>query len=103
MTFREFAGALMQGKRDEATAMLEPLLGLTGDAAAKASDYFGERIKDPAFMMKAMGLRNAVQSGSDDDIGNVLVDCFGLDDTQRAGAVAAVRKRYPPPAPPAAS
>jgi len=95
VTFRDFAGALMQGKRDDATAMLEPLLGLTGDAAARAANHFGDRINDPAFMMKAMGLRNAVTSGTDDDIGDILVDCFGLDETQRAGAVAAVRKRYP--------
>ena len=50
VTFRDFAGALMQGKRDDATAMLEPLLGLTGDAATRATDHFGDRITDPAFM-----------------------------------------------------
>jgi len=96
VTFREFAGALMQGNKAGATAMLEPLLGLTGEAAVQASDYFGDRIKDPTFMVKAMGLRNAVTSGSDDDIGAILVECFGLTESQRAGAVAAVRKRYPP-------
>lgn len=95
ITFRDFAGALMQGNRDGAVAMLEQLLGLPTEAAGKATDYFGERVKDPAFMMKAMGLRTAVTSGSDDDIGNILVECFGLDAAQRTAAVAAVRTRYP--------
>ena len=98
ITFRDFAGALMQGNKAGATAMLEPLLGLTGDAATAATDYFGDRIKDPQFMVKAMGLRNAVTSGTDDDIASILGECFGLAETQRASAVAAVRKRYPPPA-----
>jgi hypothetical protein len=97
ITFRDFAGKLMQGDRPGATTMLEQLLGLPTPDAATATDHFGEQMKDPAFMAKAMGLRTAVTSGSDDEIGAVLVDCFGLDDAQRATAVAAVRARYPRP------
>jgi hypothetical protein len=95
VTFREFAGALMQGNRAGATSMLEQLLGLPPDEAAKATDFFGDRTKDPAFLMKAMGLRNAVQTGTDEDIADVLAECFGLDQVQRAHAVATVRNRYP--------
>lgn len=95
VTFREFAGALMQGNRAGATSMLEQLLGLPPDEAAKATDFFGDRTKDPVFLTKAMGLRNAVQSGTDEDIGNVLAECFGLDEAQRTRAVATVRNRYP--------
>jgi hypothetical protein len=97
ITFRDFAGALMQGDKPRATSLLEQLLGLAPADAAAATDHFGSRMSDPAFLAKAMGLRQAVTTGSDDEIGNVLVDCFGLDDAQRQTAVAAVRKRYPPP------
>lgn len=95
VTFRDFAGALMQGKQADASAMLEPLLGLTGDDATRATEYFAGRITDPTFMVKAMGLRTAVTSGSDDDIASILGECFGLDEAQRPSAVAAVRVRYP--------
>jgi hypothetical protein len=95
LTFRDFAGALMQGDRPCATTMLEQLLGLATPDASRATDYFGDRLKDPAFMVKAMGLRNAVASGSDEDIASILGECFGLTEAQRPAAVAAVRKRYP--------
>ena len=95
VTFREFAGALMQGNRAGAASMLEQLLGLPPAEAVKATDFFGERTKDPVFLTKAMGLRNAVQTGTDDDIANVLAECFGLDEQQRQHAVATVRNRYP--------
>jgi hypothetical protein len=95
VTFREFAGALMQGNRAGAASMLEQLLGLPPEEAVKATDFFGERTKDPVFLTKAMGLRNAVQTGTDEDIANVLAECFGLDQAQRAHAVAVVRNRYP--------
>lgn len=96
LTFRDFAGALMQGNKPGATEMLQQLLGLPPDEAGKATEYFGERTQNPAFLAKAMGLRQAVTSGSDDDIAQILGEVFGLDEAQRPGAVAAVRKRYPP-------
>lgn len=77
ITFRDFAGKLMQGDRPGATALLEQLLGLATPDATKATDHFAEQMKDPAFMMKAMGLRTAVTSGSDDEIGAILGECFG--------------------------
>jgi hypothetical protein len=50
---------------------------------------------DPAFMGKAMGLRTAVTSGSDGEIGALLGDCFGLSGALKDGAVATLRKQYP--------
>lgn len=97
VTFRDFAGALMQGNKSGAATMLEQLLGLPSDEAVTATEHFAGRLSDPAFMMKAMGLRTAVTSGSDDDIGNLLVECFGLTDAQRARSVATLRTRYPAP------
>ncbi len=95
VTFRDFAGAIMGGDAARASAVLQELMGLSPEQASVATAHFSSRSKDPAFMMKAMGLRTAVQSGSDDEIGALLGDCFGLDGDVRASAVAALRTRYP--------
>ena len=68
LTFRDFAGAVMQGDAAKAATVLQELLALSPDAAMAATAHFRGRMADPAFMPKAMGLRTAVQTGSDDDI-----------------------------------
>jgi len=95
LTFRDFAGAVMQGDAARAATVLQELLALSPDAAASATAHFRGRMSDPAFMPKAMGLRTAVQSGSDEDISTLLGECFALDGDARAAAVAALRTRYP--------
>jgi hypothetical protein len=99
VTFRDFAGAVMKGDAAAAAAVLEALLGLPAEAAAAATAHFRSRMADPAFMPKAMGLRTAVTSGSDAEIGALLGDCFGLDEAARGAAITALRTRYPAPAP----
>ncbi|MGE5186795.1 MAG: hypothetical protein ACM31C_32295 [Acidobacteriota bacterium] len=94
VTFRDFAAAMMQGNSTAAASVLETLLGLAPDQARTASEHFRARMADPAFMPKAMGLRTAVTGGNDAQIGDLLGDCFGLEADTRAGAVAALRKRY---------
>ena len=99
ITFRDFAGAIMQGNVAGAASVLETLLGLPSDQATAASEHFGARMTaDPAFMQKAMGLRTALTSGSDAEIAALLADCFGLGDTARPTAIATLRSRYPTPA-----
>jgi hypothetical protein len=98
-TFRDFAGAVMRGDAAAAAAVLEALLGLGAEQAAAATAHFRGRMADPAFMPKAMGLRAAVTSGSDAEIGALLGDCFGLEGAARGAAVSALRTRYPAPAP----
>lgn len=93
--FRDFAGAIMQGDSARAQAVLQQLLSLSPEHAQAATAHFASRSKDPAFMMKAMSLRTAVTSGSDDEIGDLLGDCFGLAGEARTNAVAALRARYP--------
>ena len=95
-TFREFAMSVMSGEQHAATAIasLQQLLALSPDAARAATEHFRAHLADPAFMQKAMGLRNAVTSGSDDDIGALLGECFGLEGDVRVAAVAALRARY---------
>lgn len=41
------------------------------------------KMKDPAFMPKAMGLRTAVTSGTDAEIAELLGECFALSGDSR--------------------
>lgn len=93
-TFRDFAGAVMSGDATAAATVLESLLGLPAPAAAAATAHFRAAMATggPEFMGKAMGLRTAVTSGTDDDIARLLGDCFGLDAVHRATGTAALRR-----------
>lgn len=95
VSFRDFAGAIMKGDTASANEVLATLLGLSPEQASTATAHFQSRTSDPSFMMKAMGLRTAVTSGSDDDIGALLEECFGLTGATRTTALAALRARYP--------
>ncbi len=97
VTFRDFAAAIMRNDAAAAEAVLATLLGLDAATAAAAAAHFRGRMADAAFMPKAMGLRTAVTTGSDADIGALLADCFGLVDASASGALAALRTRYPRP------
>jgi hypothetical protein len=95
-TFRDFAGAVMEGNTKRAAEVLEQLLGLDAAAANEAALHFQNHMAaDPAFMGKAMGLRTAMTGGSDSDIGTLLGECFGLQGQAREAAVAALRQQYP--------
>jgi len=95
VTFRDFAGAVMQGNAAAAASVLETLLELSPGQAQQATEHFRARMSEPTFMPKAMGLRTAVTSGTDAQIGALLGDCFGLDAATRTSAVSALRRRYP--------
>jgi hypothetical protein len=97
VTFRDYAFSVMQNQIPTALTQLQTLLNLSTEDAQTATTFFQKQVTDPAFLPKAMGLRAAVESGTDDDIGKILVECFGLDDAQRATAVASVRAHYPKP------
>src|SRR5262249_42907734 len=95
VTFRDFAAAIMKGDVDAAGAVLQPLLGLpAAEAPAAAQPFQAESAAiGPAFMGKAMGLRTALASGSDAEIGALLHDCFGLADARLATAIATLKQR----------
>jgi len=97
VTFRDFAMAVMQNQLPAASGHLQTLLGLSAPDADAAAAHFKARSSDPAFMPKAMGLRTAVTSGSDAEIGALLADCFGLEGAQLATGVATVRANNPRP------
>jgi hypothetical protein len=96
LTFRDFAGAVMEGNSNRSAEVLAELLGLDAPAASAAASHFQTRMTaDPAFMGKAMGLRAAVTGGSDSDIRALLGECFGLNGATAETAVLALRKQYP--------
>jgi hypothetical protein len=96
LTFRDFAGAVMGGDSGKAATVLETLLGLSPEAANSATACFQERMQSQgqAFMMKAMGLRNAVTGGDASATQALLAECFGLDDEASAAAGKALAERY---------
>jgi hypothetical protein len=97
VTFRDFAGAVMQGNAAAAASTLETLLALEPADAAAAAAHFQAQMAagGPAFMGKAMGLRTAVASGSDAEVAALLAECFGLVEPTLGRAVAAVRGSAP--------
>jgi hypothetical protein len=97
MTFRDFAAAIMQNARTRAAEVLQALLELDAEPAAGAANHFAQQMaaQGQAFMMKSMGLRTVLTSGTDDEIGALLRDCFGLDSETAAAGVKALRRRYP--------
>jgi len=92
VTFRDFAAAIMKGDDPAARDVLVTLLRLSPDSATAAAAYFRAQMKDPSFMGKAMGLRAAVETRDDAQIGALLTDCFGLAGDERVAAVAALQK-----------
>ncbi|MBX3219214.1 MAG: hypothetical protein KF795_01765 [Labilithrix sp.] len=98
LTFRDFAGAIMGNDTARAGEVLEELLGLDKAAGGDAATHFQRSMAaDPSFMAKAMGLRNAVTGGTDEEIAALLGDCFGIVGGAVTPAVAALRKKYPAP------
>ncbi len=93
-TFRDFAGAVMAGKNEEASAVLGELLALDDDTASRATQHFdsGMRGGGPDFMAKAMALRTAVGSRDQDQVRSILADCFGLAAADLDGATRALLK-----------
>jgi hypothetical protein len=95
LTFRDFAGALMGADLDRASEVLSTLLAVDGDTARKATDFFQQQMQSgPEFMMKAMGMRQAVTEGSKEQLVELMGDCFDLRDEAGAAAADAVWQRY---------
>ena len=96
LTFRDFAAAVMGGKPEEAARVLGVLLALDEPAATAATAHFqdGARSGGQPFMMKAMGLRQAVTAPDEAPARELVAACFGLEGATLDAAVAALRARY---------
>jgi hypothetical protein len=94
VTFRDFAGALMQGDEEGAGRVLATLLALEPPAASAATAHFkAQMAADPGFMMKAMGMRSAVEARDAAQLEGLLRDCFGLGPAEAASAAGALLAR----------
>lgn len=96
VTFRDFAAAAMGGDTERAASVLETLLELDADGATAAATHFKQQMASAGqpFMIKAMGLRNAVTGGTDAEIEQLLSDCFGLAGDSAKTSLAAIKQRF---------
>jgi hypothetical protein len=94
VTFRDFAGALMQGNEEAARDVLATLLALEPPAASAATSHFrAQMASDPSFMMKAMGMRSAVEARDAAQLEGLLRECFGLEPAAATAAASVVLAR----------
>ena len=95
LTFKDFAAAIMSQDVGRASDILEALLGLDAAGAREAAEHFQSRMAEgPEFLMKAMGMRQVVQSGDDATLGQLLGDVFGLTGAAQTSALASIRERF---------
>jgi hypothetical protein len=94
-TFRDFVGSLMGSDHDAAARTLQSLLTLDGPAARVATEHFVSKMEaDPSFMMKAMGMRTAVESKNVGDVQTLLEACFALAPEQAATSATSLLAQY---------
>lgn len=97
-TFRDFAGAVMQGDVPGASALLTILLGTDPVRSRAAAQHFQASItSDPTFVQKAMSMRQIVGTGTREQLTTLLAECFGLDLPAAAAATEVVWKRFRAP------
>ena len=91
-TFRDFAGAVMAGRIEDASAVLGDLLALDDEQAARATAHFdaGMRGGGPEFMAKAMALRTAVGARDEAEVRSILAECFALGGAALDGSTSAL-------------
>lgn len=95
VTFRDFAGALMAQDDDAAGQVLQTLLGVDEEAAASGTTFFKEQMqKSPDFMMKAMGMRQAVEGRDLGQLETLLVECFGYAPSAAAASAKTLLAHY---------
>jgi len=95
VTFRDFAGALMADDRPLAASHLQGLLGVSAESAQAGAEHFRTQItSDPAFMAKAMAMRQVVQTGTREDLAKLLDECFSLGPAEATEAAGVVWDRF---------
>jgi hypothetical protein len=97
LTFRDFASAVMGNTEQKAAEILAQLIQIDAQQSVAATTFFKNKLtSDPAFMMKAMGLRQAVTEGSSEQIQALLHDLFDLPESLSATAAAHLKKKHAP-------
>jgi len=95
VTFRDFAMASMEGDGSVASGLLATLLGVDEPTARAATAHFrAQMASGPAFMMKAMGMRTAVESRDRGALIALLEECFALPAEAASSAAGVVLARH---------
>jgi hypothetical protein len=95
LTFRDFAGAIMEGNLERGGEVLQTLLAVDAATAHAAAAFFHKQMQSgPDFMMKAMGMRTVVTEGTEEQLIALLADCFDLRGDVGTAAAKAVFARY---------
>ena len=95
VTFRDFAGAVMQGDMQKGAEVLTVLLGVDAPTASAAATFFQQGMTSgPDFMMKAMGMRTVVTGGTEAELLGLLGDCFDLHGDVADRAAKAIFARF---------
>lgn len=95
VTFRDFAGALMAQDDDAASRVLQTLFGVDETAAANGTSFFKEQMqKSPDFMMKSMGMRQAVEGRDEAQLKTLIEECFGYEATTAAASAKNLLAHY---------
>jgi hypothetical protein len=96
LTFRDFAGAIMEGNLERGGEVLQTLLSVDASTALGAAEFFQRQMQSggPDFMMKAMGMRTVVTEGTEEQLIGLLGDCFNLHDELAGASAKAVLARY---------
>jgi hypothetical protein len=98
LTFRDFAMATADEDPARAEGLLAELLGVDAATASAGTEHFKTQMADdPAFMMKAMGMRTIVEARDEPGLVSRLGECFALSPEAAARAAAVVWSRYPTP------
>jgi hypothetical protein len=93
-TFRDFATQVFGGDLAGASSTLAVLLDVAGDRARTAAEHFQGQTSDPAFLPKAMSLRTAVTTGTEEEAAALLAECFGLSPDEAQRSAATLRARH---------
>jgi hypothetical protein len=95
ITFRDFAGALMGGDEAQAATHLAALLGVDDPTARAGTAHFKAQMSsNPAFMQKAMAMREVVQGRDRERLVTLLGECFALPAETAQAAADTVLARY---------
>jgi len=95
VTFRDFAGALMAQDDAAAGRVLQTLLGVDEAAAAAGTSFFKEQMqKSPDFMMKSMGMRQAVESRDEGQLAILIEECFDFEATTSTASAKNLLSHY---------
>lgn len=94
-TFQPFAAQIHAGDLASAGRSLADLFGLSEARGIECTRVFAEHMRtEPGFLLKAVQLRNELQSGGWNGAVTLLWECFGLGGLESLGVLQTLRSRF---------